>query len=117
MTFSERWKSAFERRDRAALADLIDDGFVFVRHQSGSDIGKDEMVRIWSADGPRPERRAYRIVYENADICVSHQFIDFPSGDTESVMVVMLLRDGRLVRMETGATPMPAGTGAGTGTG
>jgi hypothetical protein len=37
---------------------------------------------------------------------VSHQFIDFPSGDKEAVMVVMLLNNGKVIRMETGATPM-----------
>lgn len=108
MSFLNDWKRAFDQWDRAALDRLIDDDFVYVRHQSGSTIAKDEMVKIWSANGPRPERRNYRIIYENGEICVSHQFIDFPSGDTESVMVVMLLRDGKLVRMETGATPMPA---------
>ena len=106
MMFSEQWKNAFESRDRSALEELIDDDFKFVRHQSGSDILKEEMVNIWSKDGPRPERKKYRIVYENEDIFVSHQFIEFPSGDKESVIVVMLLKNGKLVRMETGATPM-----------
>lgn len=108
MGFAADWKRAFDHRDREALDLLIDDDFVYVRHQSGKDITKDEIVKIWSSDGPRPERRDYRVVYENEDIFVSHQFIDFPSGDKESVMVVMLLKDGKLIRMETGATPMPA---------
>ena len=107
MKFSEKWKRAFESRDRNALDDMIDDEFLYVRHQSGDSIAKEKMVNIWSSEGPRPERRDYRIVYENDDIVVSHQFMDFPSGDKESVLVVMLLRDGKLVRMETGATPMP----------
>ena len=108
MQFSEKWKDAYDHRDRAAFEDLIDEDFVYLRHQSGKDIPKEEMVNIWTSDGPRPERRDYRIVYENEEICVSHQFIDFPSGDKESVMVVMLLKDGRLIRMETGATPLPS---------
>ena len=106
MRFSEKWKKAFDQRDGDALGKIIDDEFAYVRHQSGKEITKDEMVKIWASDGLRPERRDYRIVYENEDILVTHQFIDFPSGDTESVMVVMLLRDGKLFRMETGATPM-----------
>ncbi len=106
MKFFEKWQNAFENRDRDALSDLIDDDFVFVRHQSGSDITKEEMVNIWSSDGPRPRRRNLRILYENDDITVSHSFMDFQSGDTESVMVVMLLKKGKLIRMETGATPI-----------
>jgi hypothetical protein len=108
MTFAESWLKAFESRDRQALAELIDDDFVYVRHQGGNDIEKEEMVNIWSKSGPRPVRRNYRIIYENDDVAVSHQFMDFPSGDKESVIVVMLLKDGKLARMETGATPLPS---------
>jgi hypothetical protein len=106
--FGARWLEAYESRDRDALEELIDDDFVYVRHQSGKEIVKEEMLNIWSTDGPRPKRRNYRIIYENDDIAVSHQFIDFPSGDKEAVMVVMLLRNGKVIRMETGATPMPS---------
>ena len=108
MAFVENWLKAFNSRDRDALAELIDDNFVYVRHQSGKDIAKEEMVSIWSTDGPRPERRNFRIIYENDDVAVTHQFMDFPSGDTEAVMMVMLLKKGKLIRMETGATPMPS---------
>ena len=54
MSFAEKWLNAFNTRDRDALADLIDDDFVFVRHLSGKHIEKEEMVNIWSKDGPRP---------------------------------------------------------------
>ena len=106
MSFVENWLNAFNARDKDALTELIDDDFVFVRHQSGSNIEKDEMVNIWSKEGPRPVRRDFRVVYENDDVAITHQFMDFPSGSTESVMMVMLLKDGKVFRMETGATPM-----------
>ena len=35
MSFTEKWDKAFGSRDRDALAELLDDDFVFVRHQSG----------------------------------------------------------------------------------
>ena len=108
MKFSEQWLQAFESRDRDALEGLIDDDFAYVRHLSGDEIHKQKMLDIWSSEGPRPERHDYRVVYENEDILVTHQFMTFPSGDREAVMVVMLLEDGRLVRMETGATPLPS---------
>ena len=108
MKFSEKWLKAFESRDRDALGELIDDDFAYIRHQSGKNINKEEILNIWSSDGPRPKRRNYRIIYENDDIAVTHQFIDFPSGDKESVMVVTLLKNGKAIRMETGATPMPS---------
>ena len=106
MAFVENWLKAFNARDRDTLTQLIDDDFVYVRHQSGNDIAKEEMVNIWSKEGPRPERKNFRVIYENDDIAVTHQFMDFPSGAREAVMMVMLLKDGKLARMETGATPM-----------
>ena len=106
MAFVEKWLEAFNARDRDALKDLIDDEFLYVRHQSGNDITKDQMVDIWSKDGPRPERKHFRVIYENDEVAVTHQFMDFPSGAKEAVMMVMLLKDGKLSRMETGATPI-----------
>lgn len=97
---------AFNARDRDALTALIDDEFMYVRHQSGNDISKEEMVNIWSKEGPRPERRNFRLVYENDDVAVTHQFMEFPSGAKEAVMMVMLLKNGKLIKMETGATPI-----------
>lgn len=107
MKFSEKWKKAFDSRDRSALEGMIDDNFAYVRHQLGKELTKEDIVNIWSSDGPRPERQNYRIVYENEDILVTHQFMKFPNGDKESVMVVMQLKAGKLIKMETGATPLP----------
>ena len=84
-----------------------DDDLVFVRHQSGSEMTKEEMLNMWTSDGPKPDVNNLRIIYENEDILVTHRFIDFPSGDKEAVMGVMLLKNGKGIRMETGATPMP----------
>lgn len=108
MKFSQKWQAAFDNRDRGALENLIDTDFRYVKHQSGGEIASEEMIDIWTSDGPRPIRRDYRVIYENADIHVTHAFMEFPSGSRESVMVVMLLREGKLIRMETGATPMTA---------
>lgn len=106
MKFSDKWQKAFDSRDRDAFEDIIDDDFAFVRHLSGTELSKNDIMDIWTSDKPRPERKNYRIIYENDDILVTHQFIHFPGGDRESVIVVMCLRNGKLVKMETGATPM-----------
>ena len=95
MSFMEKWDKAFESRDRDALSELLDDDFVFVRHQSGSEMSKEEMLNMWTSDGPKPDAKNLRIIYENEDILVTHRFIDFPSGDKEAVMGVMLLKNGK----------------------
>tara|TARA_B110000014_G_C19891271_1_gene461140 strand:+ start:98 stop:424 length:327 start_codon:yes stop_codon:yes gene_type:complete len=108
MSFTEKWDMAFDSRDRDALAELLYDDFVFVRHQSGKEISKEEMLNMWTSDGPRVVHNKYRVIYENDDIVVTHRFIDFPSGDKEAVLGVMNLKNGKGIRMETGATPMPS---------
>jgi len=108
MSFTEKWDKALDSRDRDALGALLDDEFVFVRHQSGKEIPKEDMLNIWTSDGPRYVFNNYRVIYENDDIVVTHRFIDFPSGDKEAVLGVINLKNGKGIRMETGATPMPS---------
>ena len=62
MSFTEKWDKAFESRDRNALSELLDDDFVFVRHQSGKEMTKEDMLNLWTSDGPRPEMKNLRII-------------------------------------------------------
>ena len=47
-----------------------------------------------------------RCVYENADILVQRAFMSYPDDTKEAVMLVAMLKDGKIIRMETGATPL-----------
>jgi hypothetical protein len=47
-----------------------------------------------------------RCVYENDDIMVQHSFMSYPDETKEAVMLVAMLKDGKIVRMETGATAL-----------
>ena len=47
-----------------------------------------------------------RCVYENADILVQYAFISYPDDTKEAVMMVAMLKDGKIIRMETSATPL-----------
>ena len=66
------------------------------------------MLNMLTSDGPRVEFNNYRVIYENYDIVVTHRFIDYPRGDREAVLGVINLKNGKGIRMETGATPMPS---------
>jgi hypothetical protein len=37
---------------------------------------------------------------------VEHSFMKFPDGSSEAVLVVNHLKDGKIIRTETGATPI-----------
>ena len=47
-----------------------------------------------------------RLVYENDDILVAHNFISYPDKTKEAVMIVSMIKDGQIIHMETGATPL-----------
>ena len=67
-----------------------------------------KMIDIIIDNGPKPKRRNEWTIYENEDILVRHTFMGFPSGDQEAVMMVTILKNGRALRLETGATPIPS---------
>ena len=47
-----------------------------------------------------------RLVYENDDILVVHNFISYPDNTKEAVMIVSMIKDGQIIHMKTGATPV-----------
>ncbi len=42
-----------------------------------------------------------RLIYENDEIIVSHSILDGPTG-RNAVMLVRLVKDGKIIRAETG---------------
>ncbi len=49
----------------------------------------------------------HRCIYENDDIIVEHQIINYGLGYREALMLVNQLKDGLMWRTESGATPLP----------
>jgi hypothetical protein len=47
-----------------------------------------------------------RCIYENDDILVEHSVMGFPDGTREAVLVVHTKKEGKIIRTETGATPL-----------
>lgn len=108
MVVYEKMAKAMRDKDIDAYVGLMHDDFRFVRHQSGETLSKSQMTNMiedmmatgqWSISDQR-------CIYENDDICVSHSVMSFPDGSREAVMSVSLLKDGKIVRTETGATPL-----------
>ena len=101
-------EKAMEDRNAEAWTDLLHDDFEFIRHQSGSSMNKAqviEMMRGFMASEAVQEH-SRRCVYENDDVLVIHSFMDFADNSSEAVLVVYTKKDGKLVRSETGATPI-----------
>ncbi|HRX74588.1 MAG TPA: nuclear transport factor 2 family protein [Hyphomonas sp.] len=108
MAIFEKMNAAMANKDAEAYLDLYADDAVFVRHQAGTEMDKAqfaEMIRKMVAD-ERTVMGNRRCIYENDDILVAHSVNDYPDGTREAVLLAMTLKDGKIVRVETGATPL-----------
>ncbi len=106
MSVFENWLKGTEERDADALIALLHDDFEFVRHQSGASLDKAqmaEMIRQMAANESFSPK-AQRCIYENEEIMVDHSVMDFPDGTTEAILRCSMLKDGKIVKTETGAT-------------
>ena len=101
--------AATDAKDADKLNDLYDDDFIFVRHQSNSSMNKAEMqeLRLTHLNSDAFKVDARRCLYENDDVMVMHQIMTFPNGSKEALMMVNMLKAGKIVSTETGATPLP----------
>ena len=108
MAIFEKMNAAIGDRDSDAYLALYDDDAVFVRHQSGTSMSKPqfgEMIRkmMASDDVDMGQRRC---IYENDDILVVHSVNDYPDGSREAVLMACTKTNGKISRVETGATPI-----------
>ncbi|WP_068119135.1 nuclear transport factor 2 family protein [Tropicimonas marinistellae] len=109
MSLFEKIQAARQNKDTQAYADLMAEDCVFVRHQSGTQMKKPEIKALLdNMLGGGGSFGKERCIYENDDILVVHSINDYPDGSREAVMGVYLLKDGKIARFETGATPLPA---------
>ena len=108
MAIFEKMNAAVTGNDAEAYLALYADDAVFVRHQMGAEVDKaqfGEMIRKMMASD-RMNMGERRRIYENDDILVVHSINDYPDGTREAVLMAMNLRDGKITRVETGATPL-----------
>lgn len=108
MSVYQTWSSAIDDRDADRLIACLHDDFTFVRHQSGTTMNKAEMAEMlrgfMSSDSVVVHSQ--RCLYENDEVMVEHSVIDFADGTREAVMGFNRLKDGLIVHMESGATPI-----------
>lgn len=101
-------KAASDARDIEAMLTLYHSDYTFVRHQHNVALSLDEwrplMEQMLSSD--KLEVHDSRCLYENEDILVMHNVMSFPDGSKEAVLIAHTLKDGKIFRTETGATPM-----------
>ena len=102
----EKLHATMINRDTKAYEELLHEDCVFVFHKSGNEFGKTEWVSMVEGmmSNEKFVNESSRCVYENDEILVSHDFMSYPDGTREAVMGVAKLKDGQIIRFETGAT-------------
>ena len=106
MSVIEAYNEAWENKDVKTLEKLIHDDCVFNPHVGGITMSKSDILGFVT-DGNTPKSEKNRILYENAEVGVAHSIVHFANGsDSEAVMSFMRFKDGQIILMETGATPL-----------
>ena len=105
MSILEKYSAALKNKDEAAMNELLHDDYKFTMHASGNVLGKADVIK-WAMSGDINQDKA-RVVYENDEVGVHHSIVKFNDGNVEAVMAVYKYKDGKIISLETGATPMP----------
>ena len=105
MSILEKYSAALKNKDEAVMSELLHDYFKFTMHKSGNVLAKGDVIK-WAMSGDINQDKA-RIVYENDEVGIHHAFVTFNDGNVEAVMAVYKYDNGKIVSLETGATPMP----------
>jgi len=108
MKIYQALKKAIEAGDHEQIMNFYHEDFEFIRHQTGTTMNKTEfasMISNFNSSANTSSAMA-RCIYENDDIIVDHSVSRFPDGSRESLIRVRMIEDGKIIRMETGATKM-----------
>ena len=103
MSVIQKLIDAQDNQDLKAFNEVVREDYVWVKHSTGEEIPRDELSKwLISPDAPKSENS--RIIYENDEIGVAHYFVSFKDGSRQAVLVVYIIKDGKIIRSETGAT-------------
>ena len=105
MSILDKYSAALKNKDEAVMNELLHDDFKFTMHKSGTVLTKSDVIK-WAMSGDINQDKV-RIVYENDEVGIHHAFVTFNDGNVEAVMAVYKYDNGKIVSLETGATPMP----------
>ena len=103
MSVIQKLIDAQDNQDLKAYNEVVSEDYVWVKHSTGEEIPRDELSK-WLISPVAPKSENARIIYENDEIGVAHYFVSFKDGSRQAVLVVYIIKDGKIIRSETGAT-------------
>jgi len=109
MSIYKTQEAARENNDMEAYAATLHDDYEFIMHLDNSRLNKEQAMEMFtfmmnSDDFVTHESRC---LYENDEAMVTHGVMSFPDGTREAVLAFHQIQDGKVIRMETGATLLP----------
>tara|TARA_B100000809_G_scaffold263907_1_gene318330 strand:+ start:2029 stop:2358 length:330 start_codon:yes stop_codon:yes gene_type:complete len=108
MTMYDKISQAHADKDVTAFMDLLHEDFVFVFHKSGNSFSKSQWGEMLTGMFANDKfvQHSSRCIYENDDILVQHMLMSYPDNTKEAVVGISMLKAGKIIRMETGATSL-----------
>ncbi len=106
MSIYEARMRAIEDNSADEFIDTLHDDFVFISHVDGSSMDRSaasEMFRGMMTNDDFVMHQS-RCLYENNDIMVDHAVFSFPDSTKEAVLACHTIKNGKVIRTETGAT-------------
>ena len=105
MSILTQYQEAFESGDKEQLDALIHDDCKFYPHVAGAVMTKSDITAFAGMGAVRSEAR--RVLFENDEVGVTHSIAHFANGSTsEAVLAFFRFKDGKIIHVETGATPL-----------
>ena len=86
MSILEKYAKVFLEKDESGMEEILHDDFKFTMHASGNVLSKSDVIGWAMSDDINEEK--VRILYENDEIGVRHNFVTFKDGNTQAVMAV-----------------------------
>ena len=105
MPLIQKLYDAQENKDLEKYNEVLSEDYYWLQHSTGKHIPREELSKwFMSDDAPKTEKQ--RIIYENDEIGVAHFFVSFKDGSRQAVLAVYIIKDGKIIRSETGATTL-----------
>ena len=106
MSIYEAQEAAQKNKDIEAYATTIHDDFEFIMHLDNTKMNKEQTMEMFSFMMNNADFVTHksRCLYENDEVMVTHAVMSFPDGTRESVLAYNQIKDGKVIRLETGAT-------------
>ena len=105
MSLIQKLYDAQEEKDLEKINEVLSEDYVWVQHSTGKHIPREELNKFFMSDeAPKTEKQ--RIIYENDEIGIGNFFVSFKDGSRQAVLAVYIIKGGKIIRSETGATTL-----------